>query len=372
MTKPNPTFGNAADFTGNDALAKQQNQKHCNDSVQLTETISVPLVDEATIIRTYSEADQFSCQKYFEYLELVKQNPKMGYKKAAKLLNISNGRTRWWHTKGAKRAIPTPLKTVEKLKAVRLLPFDENHPEATDIFRTLGMIFGDGCIDRNLNTLSFISAQQQDVECWKSDLVRIFPFAIDKMNMVEGGEWGHSFCMRTFDRSVIRFFVALGASVGNKTTNPIKFPDYIFRVSDKNRLAFLDGFLSSEVSVPRYRGTFSKSSMYFTDFAVGLNKIEKLQDSHIEYLHSIERLLESIGIQVTHNLRKEKNGGWLRKDGHQTHLYRIFIRTTFTQILDFNNRFPLKYAHDKKRRLEERVLFALECRKEKSVPQLIK
>jgi len=57
------------------------------------------LVDEQDIINTYSKDEQFSCQKYFEYKKLIKENPKYGYKRCAKLLGVSQGRTRWWHTR---------------------------------------------------------------------------------------------------------------------------------------------------------------------------------------------------------------------------------------------------------------------------------
>ena len=87
------------------------------------------LVSEQDIINTYSQKDKISCQKYFEYLKLVQDNPTIGYKKAAKLLGVKQGSTRWWHTKGEKRAIPNPLKVVQKLKEAGLLPFIEDHKD---------------------------------------------------------------------------------------------------------------------------------------------------------------------------------------------------------------------------------------------------
>ncbi len=60
------------------------------------------LADEQDIINTYSEAEQLSCKKYFEYTKLVQENPSLGYKKCAKLLGVKAGQVRWWHTKGEK------------------------------------------------------------------------------------------------------------------------------------------------------------------------------------------------------------------------------------------------------------------------------
>ncbi len=74
------------------------------------------LVSEQDIINTYSEKEQLSCKKYSKYKELIKENPSFGYKRCAKLLGVPQGRTRWWHAKGEKKAVPLALKTVKKLK----------------------------------------------------------------------------------------------------------------------------------------------------------------------------------------------------------------------------------------------------------------
>ena len=111
------------------------------------------LVSEQDLINTYSKEDQFSCQKYFEYKKLVQENPAMGYKKAAKLLGVKQGSTRWWHTDGEKKAIPNPLKVVQKLKEAGLLPFAEQHKDAKLLFNILGTLFGDGGIDCRFNRL---------------------------------------------------------------------------------------------------------------------------------------------------------------------------------------------------------------------------
>ena len=189
------------------------------------------LVDDQDIINTYSEEEQFSCKKYSEYKKLIQKNPSFGYKRCATLLGVPQGRTRWWHTKGEKRALPLALKTVEKLKRKNFLPFYTNHEHCIGIFRILGTLFGDGGIDRRLNTMAFISSIKEDVDLWKKDLLEIFPFLYNKMNLTEGGEYGHSYNIRTFDRNVIRFFVALGTPVGDKVATRYSLPKYIFNLS---------------------------------------------------------------------------------------------------------------------------------------------
>ena len=91
------------------------------------------LVNEQDIINTYSEEEQFSCKKYFEYRELIEENQKLGYKKCAKLLGIKAGQVRWWHTKGEKEAIPLPLKKVKALKDNGIIPFPVQHKDCIKI-----------------------------------------------------------------------------------------------------------------------------------------------------------------------------------------------------------------------------------------------
>lgn len=322
------------------------------------------LVGEQDIIATYSEEDQLSCKQYAEYQKLIQENPSFGYKRCAKILGVSQGRTRWWHTKGAKKAVPNALKTVEKLKCAGFIPFTEEHEHAKTIFNILGTLFGDGGIDKRLNTMAFISSDKRDVGLWEQDLLKIFPFAKGKTNLVEGGEYGHSYNIRTFDRNIIRFFVALGAPVGNKVTTKYILPQWLFSSSEKSRLAFLDGYLASEVSVPRWKMGIS-GNWFFADLAMGISKVLSLEAEHIAFFKDVEKLLYSVDIATTGNIYKNLSAGRLRKDGLQTANYKIFPRTTFHRVLFFNESFAFRYATEKKQRMKAVIEKALEYKREK-------
>src|SRR3989344_6907120 len=140
-------------------------------------SVMAPLITEQDIINTYSAKEQFSCRKYFGYQKLIAENPAIGYKKAAKILGVKVGMSRWWHTKGVKRAVPLPLKVIRKLNSAGLIPFSENHDESKIILNMLGVLFGDGGIDIRYNNIAFISSDKHDIDLWHSDLISIFPFA---------------------------------------------------------------------------------------------------------------------------------------------------------------------------------------------------
>ena len=321
-------------------------------------SVMEPLISEQDIINTYSADEQFSCRKYFEYQKLIAQNPAIGYKKAAKLLEVKPGMARWWHTKGAKRAIPLPLKATKKLKDAGLLPFHESHEDAEIIFNMLGVLFGDGGIDVRYNNVAFISSDKNDIDLWHSDLLRVFPFAEGKTQIVEGGEYGHSYNLRCYDRALVRFFAALGAPVGDKVTIVYSLPKWIFKSSEKSRIAFLDGYFAAEVSVVTYRAG-SSGVASFMDFALGVSKIEFLENEHREFLKSVGSLLKSVGVPTTGNIYKNYSSGRHRKDGAFTANYKIFLRTHFDKVIYFNKQFALRYARAKKGQFEAVIKRAL-------------
>jgi len=328
------------------------------------------LVDEQAIFKTYSKEEQFSCKKYAEYLKLIKENPSFGYKRCAKLLGVPAGRTRWWHTKGEKKAIPHPLRVVQKLKSAGMLPFTEKHEHAETILRMLGVLFGDGGIDIRLNTMAFISADKRDVDLWKKDLLEIFPYAKNKMNLIEGGEYGHSYNIRTFDRSIIRFFVALGTPVGDKIITKYSLPSNFNSLPEKLRSAFLDGLISSEVSVPKFVETVYQTN-YFKNFSFSLSKTVSLEESHIKFMKSLKRQLKRLKIDCTKAVRKDVYRKELRKDGHRAIGYRIFFSANIPNVLRFNEQFPLKYCHGKKERFNQRTQKAInvELKRERQFKQ---
>ncbi|MFH1391716.1 MAG: hypothetical protein ABIH20_05380 [Candidatus Diapherotrites archaeon] len=312
------------------------------------------LVSEQDIINTYSKNEQNSCKKYTEYLQLIKSNPSFGYKRCAKLLDIPAGRTRWWHTKGKKKATPNAFKTVEKLKQNNLLPFNSEHKHAETIFRMLGMLYGDGCVDRNLNTLSFISSVKKNIDLWEKDLIELFPFLNGKLNLIEVGEYGHAFSLRTCDRAVIRFFTALGTPIGDKVIVPYSFPKKFDSLGRNSILAFFDGLFSAEISVPRFHAR-TRCKSYFKNFSFSLSKDQVLEESHIEFMKQIMLYMKKLGIQCTNYVGKSNYKNSFRKDGKKSFGYRIFFRTNIKNVQKSHKIFPLKYCVEKKQKFDKEL-----------------
>nr|WP_148258759.1 ATP-dependent protease LonB [Thermococcus sp. AM4] len=219
--------------------------KEVGELTERDELISVPVVvlDEFGIAGTYGEEDKL--RDYFRWME-HRERTGHGYKRASKELGIKASTLRWWE-KGAK---PKSLKMAEKLKGLDLLPLRSDDERLEKVALLVGALFSDGNIDRNLNTLSFISSEKEAVERFVDTLRELFgefDYEIKENREAKG----RSVLFRTWDRRVIRFFVALGAPVGNKTRVRLELPWWV-KLKPSLFLAFFDGFYSGDGSVPRF------------------------------------------------------------------------------------------------------------------------
>ncbi|WP_456395701.1 ATP-dependent protease LonB [Thermococcus sp.] len=220
--------------------------KEAGSITESDEIVRVPVkvLDELDIARTYGEEEKV--RDYRKWLEFKRRSPDVGYKKAARMLGIRESTLRWWE-EGAR---PSSIKMAEELKNLGLLPLMDDDGRLEKIALIMGALFSDGSIDRNLNTLSFVSSEKEAVEQFAGILRELFgEFRYEiKENRVARGE---SILFRTWERRIIRFFVALGAPVGNKTRTRLELPWWV-RLRPSLFLAFLDGLYSGDGSVPRF------------------------------------------------------------------------------------------------------------------------
>ncbi|WP_456421708.1 ATP-dependent protease LonB [Thermococcus sp.] len=219
--------------------------KQVGELTEKDELISVPvtLLDEFDIARTYGEEEKL--RDYFRWREHRKRTG-YGYKRASKELGVKASTLRWWE-KGAK---PKSLKMAEKLKEIHLLPLRSDDERLEKVALLMGALFSDGSIDKNLNTLSFISSERDAIERFVEALKELFgEFNYEIKENREAK--GRSVLFRTWDRKIIRFFVALGAPVGNKTKVKLELPWWI-KLRPSLFLAFFDGLYSGDGSVPRF------------------------------------------------------------------------------------------------------------------------
>ncbi len=257
--------------------------KRADEITEEDEPISKPItiIDEFDIVKTYNDK---MFENSVDYYRWKNTRIGVGYNKC-KILGIKQSTMRLWFA-GMK---PKSIQFVEKLRSKRLIPLTSDDKRLVEIALVLGALFGDGCIDRNLNTLSFTSSEKETVERFAKMIENVFgkvPYEIrENINVT-----GKSYLFRTWDRSVIRFFVALGAPVGRKTEIKFRFPEWVL-IKPSTFLAFVDGLFSSDGCIPRW----SCSKMFSGSFEI--TQITDDIENKLEFFEIVSKFLGKFGIR---------------------------------------------------------------------------
>jgi len=295
------------------------------------------IIDEQDIINTYDERQQEQCQLYYQYLKIKKQNPSWGYKRIAKSMGQPMGKTRWWH---AKKHIPVPIQTANWLKDNGLLPLKINNPNLPLISKVIGATFGDGGTFENLNGIFLSSSEIEAVKEFGNDIEKIFNLDKDENSrMIEGGEYGHSWCYQNTNRNIIRFFLALGAPKGNKSKLNLKIPQWIY-LKDQLQHQFFGSFLGGEVGIPKVH----VNKFYLNTFDVAITGTKQLEQNRYEFISELKQFLFKNGIN-TGSIIKRKT----KTDG--TYLYRLLISTQVDNLIRFIRNMKINYCYYKKEKL---------------------
>lgn len=309
--------------------------KEAGEITEKDEIIRVPLVilDGPKIASTYGEDGKFD-----DYIRWKKYYEKTGngYKRAAKELNIKESTLRWW-TQGAK---PNSLKMIEELEKLNLLPLTSEDSRLEKVAIILGALFSDGNIDRNFNTLSFISSERKAIERFVETLKELFgEFNYEIRDNHES--LGKSILFRTWDRRIIRFFVALGAPVGNKTKVKLELPWWI-KLKPSLFLAFMDGLYSGDGSVPRF-ARYEEGIKFNGTFEIAqlTDDVEK----KLPFFEEIAWYLSFFGIKA--KVRVDKTG--------DKYKVRLIFSQSIDNVLNFLEFIPISLSPAKREKFLREV-----------------
>lgn len=300
--------------------------------------VPVTVLDEFTIARTYGEEG-----KLRDYLRWKEHHERTGhgYKKASKELGIKASTLRWWES-GAK---PKSLRMADELRSLRLLPLTSDDERLEKVALIMGALFSDGNVDRNLNTLSFVSSEREAVERFAGILRELFgEFNYEIKDNREAR--GRSVLFRTWDRRIIRFFVALGAPVGNKTKVKLQLPWWV-KLRPSLFLAFFDGLYSGDGSVPRFAR--------YTDGIKfkGTLEIAQLTDEPEKKVPFFEEIAWHLGLfGIEAKVRVDEAKG--------KHKVRLILSQSVDNVLTFLEFVPVTLSPAKKAKFLEEVRRYLE------------
>ncbi len=295
------------------------------------------IIDEESIINTYDGHQREQCRLYHTYLNIKSKNPSWGYKRIAKAMGQPTGKTRWWH---ARRHVPIPIQAALWLKEQRLLPLKFDSPHLPIIAKVIGATFGDGGIFENLNGIFLSSSELEAVKEFGRDIEALFGLnGGENSRIIEGGGKGHSWCYQNTNRNIIRFFLALGAPRGNKTTHELKVPPWI-KINPNLEKEFFGSFLGGELCTP----IIHKRGNYLTTLEVGITGTLALKQNRIEFLTELKEYLCRNRISTTSIYE-----GTYATEG--SHIFRLLIEKKIDNVILFLINTQLNYCTYKVERL---------------------
>ncbi len=315
------------------AYVEAKNIKANDEIVSKVEDI---IIDEQDIINTYDERQQEQCRLYYQYLEIKEQNTTWGYKRIAKAMNQNIGKTRWWH---AKKHIPVPIQTANWLKERNLLPLKIDNSKLPLIAKVIGATFGDGGIFENLNGIFLSSSEKEAVKEFGKNFEKKFVLKEDENSrIIEGGEYGHSWCYQNTNRNLIRFFLALGAPRGNKTHIELKIPKWILLIEHIED-EFYGSFFGGELGSP----SLHKDQNRLTTLEIGITGRPNFDNNRNEFLDNIRYYLLRKNVHCNQLYRRKLN--------ENSVVYRLQIAKNMDNVILFLMNIKINYCRYKVDRL---------------------
>ena len=310
---------------------------------QILLLVEMEIINEQAIINTYNKWQQEQCRLYYKYKRIKQENPSFGYKKISRLLGQPSAKTRWWN---CGKYTPVPIQTVNWLKEKGLVPLTDDNLRLFLITKLIGTMFGDGGIFGNLNGIFLSSSELEAVKEFGTDLKRLFGSIIEEnFRIIEGGVYGHSWCYQNTNRNVIRFFVALGAPVGDKSQTKLVTPGWINKCEERVADEFFGSLFGNEINIPKVH----KNKNNLDTFSIGLTGKEGLCLNRIEFLNSIGSYLNNKSI-ITGKISINDHHKCNRK-GEPTKIYRLLISTKFENVVNFMTLTKINYCRYKQEKL---------------------
>lgn len=325
--------------SGEIVMKEAANIKPGDEIVSLNRTL---IIDEQQIVNTFGEKDQEQYYLYQEYLDAKKNNPDWGYKRLGTNLGYKDSIFRWWYEG---KHTPKTVQTINWLKERNLLPLTTSNPKITKISKVLGSLFGDARIFENLNGIFLSSSELSAVEEFQQDIEALFELEKDETSrIIEGGIEGHSWCYQNMKRAISRYFLALGAPKGRKTTQDLIIPAWIYNKKTLQE-EFFASLLGSELGVPKVHIT--KTKLQTLDFSITAEPL--YTDNRYEFISRIKEFFESKGIKCSEiKISKIKDSDKLK--------FRLLISTTYSNYVQFVKNIKLNYCSYKTEKLQNTLV----------------
>ena len=198
------------------------------------------------------------------------------------------------------RNIPPPaeVKTINKIRELRIFPIRSNSKLAEVFARLLGFIYGDGHINyypikgRRKYPISCFVGAKEDLEQIRDDLADFGLIVKRKLIKTKSeGVW----VLRIHNSIVNRILITLGAPLGKKSNCAFTFPNWI-KASPNLTKAFLSTCFGCEMRTPKSHALNPRD---LRTLDIQINKTNKGLYSGLKFYEEIKSALSGFGIRFS-------------------------------------------------------------------------
>ncbi len=228
-----------------------------------------------------------------------------------------------------KQATPHSIKNITWLKDKGLLPLRYDDKRIKIIARIMGVLFGDGHINRRISKVEFYTDinSRHDIEELKKDFKLVFGdiehcFKITKSRPKRGT----GLTLVINNAYIAKFLHVLGVPIGDKVRQKLKTPDFI-----ENDKLLKKEFYSSLIVSELYAKIAKKASRDTPHFT--LAKITKYEKEHLQFLKKVEHFLNENNIKT---VKIGKSTEYLKNKGiggqEKAARYSLYISGSYPNI----------------------------------------
>ncbi len=302
------------------------------------------IIDEKDIHNTYSEDQRKNIELYYKAIDL-KRKYGLGGRRISKKLNHSERQINNWLYSNI---IPRPIKLINDLNKIGLMPFSYNSPNISIIFKIIGHIFGDGwlCAQNKSKVVIGFSGKVEDLRDIQSDLEILgLKYSSIYSRKTHSGVnnrdiFGTTNSFTCTDRRLTRLLIALGIPSGKYVAQEILLPNWIMNAPKFLKREFLASLFGSDAYTPKSR----KNSRSFYAIRFSFNKYTNLKKNALKYANQIKSLLSEFDIEVSDI--KMLPGNTL-KNGNSTIKILITLASSNKNLINFFNNISYNYCHKK-------------------------
>ncbi len=303
------------------------------------------LISDLDIIKTYSERSQEAAIKYREAIAMSNKGLEIG--EISEYLGEYYEKVRSWIRGGRK---PTPIKAIEKLKRMDLLPlesFDPNNKKHEMLVKLHAFVHGDGTLYDGQIALY---GQEEDLKEIKGELHYIFPEVKTYLRGTAPGglvSYGVGYLLMVYSAHLARCLIALGAPRGDKVLSVFDVPTWLVDSPKVSKL-WLEVFLGNEGTALE-----SGSDHKYYPLQIQLSKHIELENDVLRFLNGLRSLFSEFG--VTTSIPKRRFVTIRKRDKKEIGGYYFNIYGDVFNLIRFIDTFRFRYAKGKQLKNDKNI-----------------